>query len=62
MADRDIVNTEHAVEMFGTILARSCGVVPTRRGNTNLRANEAAFGWASVLSYELDLERRQYLV
>jgi hypothetical protein len=29
---------------------------------TNLRPNEAAFGWASVLSYELDLERRQYLV
>ena len=25
------------------------GVVPARHGNTNLRANEAAFGWASVL-------------
>jgi hypothetical protein len=28
------------------------GVVPARHGNTNLRANEAAFDWASVLSLQ----------
>ena len=27
-------------------------LVPARHGNTNLRANDAAFGWASVLSPE----------
>src|SRR5918999_6444051 len=44
------VERDVSSEASGPVVSVRPGVVEARHGNTNIRANEAAFGWASALS------------